>query len=233
MDRYVVFSHGKDAGPWGVKITALAGNARSEGYEVESVDYRGIDDPRERVNKLVEYCKELKGDLVLCGSSLGGYVSVAAASLLHARGVFLMAPALTMPGLPPLREKLLDCPTMIVHGWKDDIVPVEQSMEFARRHGCALHILNSDHRSAGRSPIPQIPVRILPDLARPSPRRVMSGAGRECREKRRTCRSRDHRERFSRHSLPGTNSLRLVPLADRALGDAVDQGWREQLEPAP
>ena len=97
-DRYVVFSHGKDAGPWGVKITALAGNARSEGYEVESVDYRGIDDPRARVNKLVEFCKELKGDLVLCGSSLGGYVSVAAASLLHARGVFLMAPALTMPG---------------------------------------------------------------------------------------------------------------------------------------
>ena len=96
MDRYVVFSHGKDAGPWGVKITALAGNARSEGYEVESVDYRGTDDPRERVNKLVEFCKELKGDLVLCGSSLGGYVSVAAASLLHARGVFLMAPALTM-----------------------------------------------------------------------------------------------------------------------------------------
>ena len=24
--------------------------------------------------------------------------------------------------------------------------PVEQSMEFARRYGCALHILNSDHR---------------------------------------------------------------------------------------
>ena len=106
MDRYVVFSHGKDAGPWGVKITALAGNARSEGYEVESVDYRGIDDPRERVNKLVEYCKELKGDLVLCGSSLGGYVSVAAASLLHARGVFLMAPALTKINLSPFRKRL-------------------------------------------------------------------------------------------------------------------------------
>jgi pimeloyl-ACP methyl ester carboxylesterase len=145
-DRYVVFSHGKDAGPWGTKITALAGNARSEGYEVESVDYRGIDDPRARVNKLVDFCKELKGELVLCGSSLGGYVSVAAASLLHARGVFLMAPALTMPGLPPLRDNVLDCPATIVHGWKDDVVPVEQSIEFARRYGCALHLLNSDHR---------------------------------------------------------------------------------------
>ena len=67
-DRYVVFSHGKDAGPWGVKITALAGNARSEGYEVESVDYRGIDSPKDRIAKLVDFCKELQGDLVLVGS---------------------------------------------------------------------------------------------------------------------------------------------------------------------
>ena len=36
--------------------------------------------------------------------------------------------------------------TTIVHGWKDDVVPVEQSIEFARRYGCALHILDSDHR---------------------------------------------------------------------------------------
>ena len=226
MDRYVVFSHGKDAGPWGVKITALAGNARSEGYEVESVDYRGIDDPRERVNKLVEYCKELKGDLVLCGSSLGGYVSVAAASLLHARGVFLMAPALTMPGLPPLREKLLDCPTMIVHGWKDDVVPVEQSMEFARRHGCALHILNSDHRLAGRGALPQVPLRILPDLARLAARRLLSGAGKGIPGE--AAMSFIFVEAF-RSLLPGFPSRHhlLMSLPDRTLGDAVDEPRRQ------
>ena len=56
-DRYVVFSHGKDSGPWGKKITALADVARSEGYEVESVDYRGIDDVTGRIDKLIEVCK--------------------------------------------------------------------------------------------------------------------------------------------------------------------------------
>jgi len=144
--RHVVFSHGQESGPWGRKISALAEVARGEGYVAHSVDYRGIEEPRARVAKLVDFCKELAGDLVLVGSSLGGYVAVTSASLLHARGVFLMAPALTMPGLPPLREKLLDCPTTIVHGWKDDVVPIEQSIDFARRYGCALHILNSDHR---------------------------------------------------------------------------------------
>ena len=143
--RHVVFSHGKESGPWGKKISSLAEVARSEGYEAHSVDYRGLDDPRQRVAKLVEFCKELSGDLVLVGSSLGGYVAVASASLLHARGVFLMAPALYVPGLPELREGGLDCPATVVHGWRDDVVPFEHSVRFARATRAALHLLESDH----------------------------------------------------------------------------------------
>ena len=141
-----MFSHGQESGPWGRKITALAEVARSEGYEAHSVDYRGIDEPRARVAKLVDSCKELAGDLVLVGSSMGGYVSVASASLLHARGVFLMAPALYLEGLPELRPTVLDCPSAIVHGWRDDVVPVEHSVRFAQAYRSALHLLESDHR---------------------------------------------------------------------------------------
>jgi pimeloyl-ACP methyl ester carboxylesterase len=148
-DRYVVFSHGKDSAPWGTKITALAEVARAEGYAVESVDYRGIDTPRGRVDKLIEVCKQLSGDLVLVGSSLGGYVTVAAASMLHARGAFLMAPALYVDGLPPLRERILDCPASIVHGWLDVTIPVEHSVRFAREYGAALHLVQDDHQLHG------------------------------------------------------------------------------------
>src|SRR5437016_14666416 len=62
--RHVVFSHGQESGPWGRKISALAEVARSEGYDTHSVDYRGIDEPRARVARLVDFCKELTGDLV-------------------------------------------------------------------------------------------------------------------------------------------------------------------------
>jgi pimeloyl-ACP methyl ester carboxylesterase len=144
--RHVVFSHGRESGPWGAKITALAETARSEGYEVESVDYRGSNDPGERIARLVDACKTLHGELVLVGSSLGAYVSVCAASLLHARAVFLMAPALYLPGLPELRRNVIECPACIVHGWHDDIVPIEHSMRFAREYGASLHIVNGDHR---------------------------------------------------------------------------------------
>ncbi|MHB1872421.1 MAG: alpha/beta hydrolase [Steroidobacteraceae bacterium] len=145
LQRHVVFSHGQASGPWGRKITALAEVVRSEGYQAHSVDYRGLDAPRERIARLADYCKELTGDLVLVGSSLGGYVTVASASVLHARGIFLMAPALYFPQLPPLRAGIVDCPTAIVHGWHDAVVPFEHSVRFAQTCRAALHLLESDH----------------------------------------------------------------------------------------
>ena len=83
---------------------------------------------------------------MLVGSSLGGYIAVVAASLLHARGLFLLAPALLLSELPPLRQGVIDCPTTIVHGWRDTVVPPEQSVEFARQYKATLHLLDSDHR---------------------------------------------------------------------------------------
>jgi len=144
--RHVVFSHGQESGPWGHKISALAEVARSEGYDAHSVDYRGIVEPRARVAKLVDFCKGLAGELVLVGSSMGGYVSVASASLLHARALFLMAPALYLEGLPPLQSGAHHSPATVVHGWRDEIVPFEHSVRFAQAHGSALHLLEGDHR---------------------------------------------------------------------------------------
>lgn len=152
-DRHVVFSHGLDGEPWSRKISGLAEIARAEGYRADSLDYRGIASPAKRVALLVDYCHKLPGELILAGSSLGGYVAVAAASLLHARGVFLLAPALLMDGLPPLRPRVIDCPVTIVHGWRDEIVPLEQSVSFAREYRATVHLLDTDHRMYDQLPL--------------------------------------------------------------------------------
>ncbi|MGC4028869.1 MAG: alpha/beta fold hydrolase [Steroidobacteraceae bacterium] len=144
--RHVVFSHGQDSSPFSRKILALYEIAEAEGYHAAAVDYRGIDDAEERVLALSDFCKDLSGELVLVGSSLGAWVSLAAAPSLHARGLFLMAPAITMPGLPALRSGSLAAPMTLVHGWRDDVVPCEQSIDFARAHGASLHLVESDHR---------------------------------------------------------------------------------------
>jgi pimeloyl-ACP methyl ester carboxylesterase len=143
--RTVVFSHGKDSSPHSTKIIALSDTARCEGFECLAVDYRGIDSPDQRVTKLVDACKEIRGELVLVGSSLGGYISLVAAPTLHARGIFLMAPAVYFDQLRPLRERSIDCPFTIVHGWRDTVVPLEDSVRLAREYGATLHLVDSDH----------------------------------------------------------------------------------------
>jgi len=150
MSRYVVFSHGKESGPWGTKISALAEIARAEGYEVESVDYRGIDDAHARVTRLLAYCRDFQGRLVLVGSSMGGHVSTAASRLLRTGGLFLLAPAFYMPGFEEHTPEPAACPITIVHGWRDDVVPVANSVRFAGQHRATLHVLDTDHRMQDR-----------------------------------------------------------------------------------
>jgi alpha/beta superfamily hydrolase len=142
----VVFSHGKESGPWGSKITAMAAVARDLKLQVESVDYRGIEDPGKRVEKLLEEAGKLPGAQLLVGSSMGGYVAAAAASRLNARALFLLAPAFYMRGFEQYTPQDVTVPTSIVHGWRDDIVPVENSIRWARERRATLHLLDSDHR---------------------------------------------------------------------------------------
>ncbi len=142
--RVVLFSHGQESGPWGTKITALAQDARDAGIEADSIDYRGMPDPGERAARLVERMRDSGGDFLLVGSSMGGYVAVSAAQQQPAVGLFLMAPALAVPGWPKLQDTV-SAPAFIVHGWQDDIVPVQWSIDFARANHARLHLLDAGH----------------------------------------------------------------------------------------
>ena len=142
--RVVLFSHGQESGPWGTKITALAQDAKNAGLAVDSIDYRGMADPAERAKKLIARMRDCSEEILLVGSSMGGYVAVAAAQEQPAAGLFLMAPALAVPGWPSL-GKTVSAPAFIVHGWQDDIVPIEWSIDFARANHARLHLLNAGH----------------------------------------------------------------------------------------
>jgi pimeloyl-ACP methyl ester carboxylesterase len=145
-DQYIVFSHGKDGEPWGSKIVAMAQIARAHGLTVESVDYRGIDDPFERGQRLLDVCGGLPGEVVLVGSSLGGLISAVVSSQVPTRGMFLLAPAFYMPGFERHTPAPAQCPLTIVHGWNDDVVPAENSIVYARQYKATLHLIDSDHR---------------------------------------------------------------------------------------
>jgi len=142
----VIFSHGQESGPWGTKIRAMAERVKSLGCTADSIDYRGIADPTERVAKLVRECAHIEDRLILVGSSMGGHVATAAADELGAAGLFVLAPAYYMEGYEALTPPPPGLPICIVHGWHDDIVPADNSIRFARSCGATLHLVNGDHR---------------------------------------------------------------------------------------
>tara|TARA_R110002096_G_scaffold97263_2_gene216672 strand:- start:509 stop:1006 length:498 start_codon:yes stop_codon:yes gene_type:complete len=142
----VIFSHGQESGPWGTKIRSMAEKVRNLGCKADSVDYQGIADPTARVGKLRQVCADIDDPLILVGSSMGGHVATAAAESLGAVGLFVLAPAYFMEGFEDLTPAPPSMPICIVHGWHDDIVPVENSIRFARACSATLHLVDGDHR---------------------------------------------------------------------------------------
>ena len=142
----VIFSHGQESGPWGTKIRSMTERVRSLGCQADSIDYQGIADPGERVQKLLRECAHIDNRLILVGSSMGGHVATAAAAELGAIGLFVLAPAYYIESFEALTPPPPKIPICIVHGWHDQIVPAENSIRFAGSCGATLHLVDGDHR---------------------------------------------------------------------------------------
>jgi alpha/beta superfamily hydrolase len=153
MPGLVVFNHGKESGPWGAKIQRLAQVARAAGWLAESVDYTGLHDPDARAQKLLATPLPAHTALVLVGSSMGGYVATLASATLKPDGLFLLAPAFFRP------EYAEQSPTpharhlALVHGWRDTVLPFEDSLRYAQHHRAQLHLVDDDHRLQGHLPL--------------------------------------------------------------------------------
>jgi surfactin synthase thioesterase subunit len=144
--KRVCFSHGKESGPWGTKIKALAAVAEDAGWEIESLDYQDMEDPHERVAMLRAWCEDCRDPFVLAGSSMGGHVATAAAQHVTPAGLFLMAPAFYMPGYEEFTPAVPDCPVTIVHGWHDEVVPWQNSTRFGAEANARVVLMDGDHR---------------------------------------------------------------------------------------
>ncbi|NJC89075.1 MAG: alpha/beta fold hydrolase [Desulfuromonas sp.] len=145
MSATVCFCHGRESGPWGTKIRRLALVAEQFGCRVISPDDRDTQDPDERVRRLTTLAAALPRPLILVGSSMGGYVAAVAAARLQPIGLFLLAPAIGLPGYS-VAEPLPATPHLtIVHGWGDDIVPVENVLRYAMARRADLHLLPDGH----------------------------------------------------------------------------------------
>ncbi|BDQ33637.1 YqiA/YcfP family alpha/beta fold hydrolase [Pseudodesulfovibrio portus] len=148
-DFSLIWCHGSLGRPWGTKSTALAEVAAELGLTMEAPDFRETEDPDKRVAKLVDLLEKAGRPAILAGSSMGGYVAAAAAAKFDVPGLFLLAPAFYFPGYAVHVFSDLPAAVTVVHGWVDDVVPVDNSIRFARTHRADLHVFDDGHRLQG------------------------------------------------------------------------------------
>ncbi len=70
-------------------------------------------------------------DLILVGSNMGGYFSTTAAATLKPKGIFLLAPAIGLPGYAGYPEVPGSTRVSIVHGWQDEVILVENVTDWS------------------------------------------------------------------------------------------------------
>lgn len=146
----ILFCHGLESGPHGRKYHALV----EAGFDVVAPDCRNRD-LAARVDVIREAIVRAERPPLVVGSSFGGIAALAASILATDQGVEIPGLVLCAPALrlrqPPVDTMSLRCPapTVIVHGTRDEVIPIDHSRDFAARHGARLIETDDDHRLAG------------------------------------------------------------------------------------
>ena len=143
----------------------LAQALAAKGFTIALTEYRRIPgDPMASMDDLHHlYSHFFPHNVVLVGFSAGGQLAIATTPFrFQVSGILALAPVTDLVdselrgcgedavsqwlGKPaqeceefdPIRMDTLDCPVFIIHGAKDDRVPIEHSRAYAEKHGAAL-----------------------------------------------------------------------------------------------
>ncbi|WP_100639076.1 YqiA/YcfP family alpha/beta fold hydrolase [Marinobacter salexigens] len=149
---HVFLSHGLESGPGGTKIQALKALAESfASVQAHAIDHRSTKDPAVRLTQMQDAIAASGADphnIILAGSSMGGWVCAQASEQTPVLGCFLLAPALAMEGYPQSSPRIQAKHVQIIHGWDDDVVPPMPVIELARQQALPALILPDNHRLA-------------------------------------------------------------------------------------
>ena len=152
MRGQIILSHGSDSGPDATKVSVLAALAESLGWRTQRPDYRS-DDARghagsvaPRIARLRATIEALDAPPLLVGSSMGAFVSGLASLDVPVTGLLLLATPSEIPGYARKFDLRREVPTMLIHGWRDDICPLAGVHAFAAARRLPLLVLDDDHR---------------------------------------------------------------------------------------
>ncbi|MCX7513568.1 alpha/beta fold hydrolase [Frateuria hangzhouensis] len=158
MRGTILLSHGSDSSPEATKVSALAALAEARGWRTQRPDYRQ-DDARGHAASVAPRLARLHAAIAGCeappllvGSSMGAFVSALASLEYPVAGLFLLATPEAIPGVDTALDLRQDVPTLLIHGWRDEICPLDDIYTFAGRRQLPLLVLDDDHRLGGSLP---------------------------------------------------------------------------------
>lgn len=152
MRGQIILSHGSDSGPGAIKVSTLAAQAGSLGWRTERPDF-GVDDAAGYAAAVALRVARLRAVIVACdappvlvGSSMGAFTSALVSLEVPVAALFLLATPPAIPDCPQALDLRAGVPTLLIHGWRDELCPVEGVQAFAARRRLPLLLLDDDHR---------------------------------------------------------------------------------------
>ncbi len=139
----LVFIHGSGSS----SQTYKAGLLRSRFPGMVVPDFSGsLEERMEQLESILATGR----DWILIGSSLGGTMAVlfAARHPAQARKLVLLAPALMLPEVAEQVTEPIPIPCTIIHGTRDEVVPLEETQKLAQRlfPNLDYRVVEDDHR---------------------------------------------------------------------------------------
>jgi predicted peptidase len=141
----ILFLHGLESGPHGSKYQAL-----NEIFgAVLAPDCTGVKDESERMKIIQNDISREDEQFLVVGSSMGGLMALLLQKENPERvaGLVLCAPAIHRSAAENLDLNHLP-PTIVIHGTRDEVVPLEASRPFGKR----LIEVDDDHRLSNSMP---------------------------------------------------------------------------------
>jgi predicted alpha/beta-hydrolase family hydrolase len=152
MRGHIVLSHGLHSDPGATKISALAAHADAQGWQTQRPDYRD-DDARglegcvsPRIARLRATVEALPAPPLLVGSSMGAFVSALVSLDVPVLGLLLLATPSVIPGHARALDLRSGVPTMLIHGWRDEVCQPSGVQSFAAQRRLPQLMLDDDHR---------------------------------------------------------------------------------------
>jgi predicted alpha/beta-hydrolase family hydrolase len=152
MRGQIILSHGSDSGPDATKVSVLAALAESLGWRTQRPDYR-TDDARghagsvaPRIARLRATIEALDAPPLLVGSSMGAFVSGLASLDVPVAGLLLLATPSEIPGYARAFDLRHGVPTLLIHGWRDEVCSLAGVHTFAAQRRLPMLVLDDDHR---------------------------------------------------------------------------------------